>query len=165
MPLLVRYPREVAAGSVCSELVSNADFARTFLDFAGIAAHPRMQGQSLRCLLRGEPVPDWRTSIYYRYWEHDDGCHHVWAHYGVRTRTHKLVYYYADGLGLPGTSDRVYPSEWELFDLEADPFEMHSVYDDPAYAEVRQKLTDELLRLQQQIGDEPYRPGAVAGSG
>jgi arylsulfatase A-like enzyme len=65
----------------------------------------------LRPLLRGENPGDWRTSMYYRYWEHDDGVHHVWAHYGIRTQRWKLVRYYADGLGLPGTSDRTMPPE------------------------------------------------------
>jgi arylsulfatase A-like enzyme len=156
MPLLVRYPREVPAGTRSDALVLNVDFAQTFLDLAGVPAPPRMQGRSLRPLLHGEQPADWRRSVYYRYWEHDDGCHHVWAHYGVRTRTHKLVRYYADGLGVPGTSDRVMPPEWELFDLERDPQELHSVHDDPDYAGVRAELEAELARLQAELGDVPH---------
>ncbi|HEY8455065.1 MAG TPA: sulfatase [Actinopolymorphaceae bacterium] len=157
MPLLVRYPREVPAGSSTDAMALNIDFAQTFLDYAGIDPHPRMQGRSLRPLLRGEPTPpDWRQSIYYRYWEHDDGCHHVVAHYGVRTKRYKLVYYYGDGLGLPGTSDRTTPPEWELFDLERDPAELTSVHDDPAYADVRRELEAELARLQAEFGDKPH---------
>ena len=156
MPLLVRYPPEVDAASVCDELVLNVDFAQTLLDLADVEAPPRMQGHSLRGLLRGEPPPTWRQAVYYRYWEHDDGSHGVWAHYGVRTHRHKLVHYYNDGLGQPGASNRVFPPEWELFDLQSDPNELVSVYDDPDYAGVREELTAELHRQQQQVGDVPH---------
>ena len=57
-----------------------------------------MQGRSLVPLLRGEVPGDWRTSMYYRYWMHRDSSHNVPAHYGVRTRTHKLICYYNDPL-------------------------------------------------------------------
>ncbi|MFI6322875.1 sulfatase [Nonomuraea sp. NPDC050556] len=155
MPFLIRYPREIAAGSANGDLIVNVDFAQTFLDFAGVAEHPRMQGRSFRTQLRGEAAEDWRTSVYYRYWEHDDGIHHVWAHYGVRTDRYKLMYYYADGLGLPGTSDRVFEPEWELFDLAEDPWELRNVHADPAYAEVRAALEAELARVQAEVGDKP----------
>lgn len=153
MPFLVRYPREIAAGSVRDELVTNVDFAQTFLDYAGVAKPATMQGRSLRPIWSGVDVPDWRGSIYYRYWEHDDGNHHAWAHYGVRTHRYKLIYYYADGLGLPGTAATTYEPEWELFDLERDPYELTSVHAEPAYVEVRAELEAKLVRLQQELGD------------
>jgi arylsulfatase A-like enzyme len=156
MPLLVRYPREVPAGSVTDRMVLNVDFAQTFLDLAGVEPTWPVQGSSLRPLLRGEDPDDWRDAVYYRYWEHDDGIHHVWAHYGVRTERWKLVRYYADGLGQPGASDRVMPPEWELFDLVEDPRELHSRHDDPAYAEVFADLRRRLAQLQNELGDEPH---------
>jgi arylsulfatase A-like enzyme len=158
MPLLVRYPREVPAGAATGGLALNVDFAQTFLELAGVPAHPRMQGRSLVPLLRGERPAGWPTSMYYRYWEHDDRSHHVIAHYGVRTERHKLVYYYGDGLGIPGASDRPTPPEWELFDLVQDPAELRNVYGDPAYARQRGELAAELARLQRALGDVPYDP-------
>ncbi|MGH3683442.1 MAG: sulfatase family protein, partial [Natronosporangium sp.] len=156
MPLLVRYPREVPAGTTTGALACNVDFAQTFLDLAGLPPHPRMQGRSLRPLLRGQRPDEWPTTMYYRYWEHDEGSHHVPAHYGVRTERHKLVFYYGDGLGVPGAADRRTPPEWELFDLATDPAELRSVYHDPAYAAVRDQLTAELDRLQRDLGDRPW---------
>ena len=156
MPLLVRYPREVPPARVCRDLALNVDFAQTLLDLAGVEAPARMQGRSLRGLLRGEPADDWRRAVYYRYWEHDDGSHGVRAHYGVRTERHKLIYYYNDGLDQPGASEVVFAPEWELFDLECDPYELTSVHDDPAYGGVRDALTAELHRQQREIGDLPH---------
>ncbi|TDE11789.1 sulfatase [Jiangella asiatica] len=155
MPLLVRYPREVAPGTSTDALALNVDFAQTFLDLAEVPAHPRMQGRSLRPLLRGTRPDDWQTSLYYRYWEHLDASHHVPAHYGVRTARHKLVHYYGDGLGLPGASSMRTEPEWELFDLDTDPAELTSVFDDPAYDGVRRELAAELDRVQRGLGDEP----------
>jgi arylsulfatase A-like enzyme len=158
MPLLVRFPPLVAPGSSTDELVLNVDFAQTFLELAGVPAPSRMQGRSLVPLLAGVDVApaNWRTAVYYRYWEHDDSIHHVWAHYGVRTRRWKLVRYYADGLGLPGTGGRAMPPEWELFDLESDPHELHSLYGDPEHARVFDDLRAQLAKLQQEVGDRPH---------
>jgi hypothetical protein len=74
----------------------------------------------------------------------------------VRTQRYKLIYYYSDALGQLGAIDETYEPEWELFDLQRDPYELHSVYDDPAYAGVVAELTDELHRLQEEAGDERY---------
>ena len=64
MPLVVRYPDGIAAGSVCEDFVLNVDFAPTFLDLAGIDVPPHMQGRSFVTLLRGESPDAWQTSMY-----------------------------------------------------------------------------------------------------
>ncbi|MGF3056503.1 sulfatase family protein [Microbacterium sp. YY-01] len=163
MPTLFRYPRSIRPGTAVENIVTNIDFADTLLELCGIdveTALPSSQGTSFAPLLRGEEVHEWATSMYYRYWEHDDPNHHVSAHYGVRTLTHKLICYYNDGLGVPGASSTHYPMEWELFDLEKDPAELHNVIDDPAYTQILADLRGELARLQKHYGDEPYNgPG------
>ncbi len=138
MPLIVRWPNTVAPGSEATAMVSNLDLAETFLDIAGVASvdiPPDMQGRSLNPILQGTTPPDWRTSFYYHYYEYP-GPHDVARHYGVRTERHKLIYFY--------TLD-----EWELYDLEKDPNELVSVYDDPEYADIVAELKAELERLRQ----------------
>jgi arylsulfatase A-like enzyme len=169
MPFLVRYPREIAAGGSIDALAVNVDFAQTLLDYAGVDADPAMQGRSLRPVLAGATPADWRQAVYYRYFENENH-HNTSAHYGVRTKRYKLIYYYYDGLGLNGTVDHMclrkwefpfakeelsehFEPEWELFDLEEDPLEMNSVYNDPAYADVIADLKTELHRIQNAIGD------------
>ena len=155
MPLLVRYPREVAPGSTSDALALNLDFAPSFCELAGVPVPDYMQGRSLRPILRGEKPVDWRTSMYYRYWMHLDSIHRVQAHYGVRTARYKLVRYPGEGAGVPGASAERREPAWELFDLAADPFELRSVHADPAYAGIRSDLTEELARLQREFGDDP----------
>ena len=92
-----------------------------------------MQGQSIVPLLKGKKPKNWRKSLYYQYYEFP-GAHSVRRHYGVRTETHKLIYFYMlDG--------------WELYDLEKDPNELNSVYGKPEYAALTKELKNELIRL------------------
>ncbi|HLR57371.1 MAG TPA: sulfatase [Beutenbergiaceae bacterium] len=159
MPMLIRWPAEIPAGSKNDAIITNVDFAATLLDACGLDPDvelPDQQGRSFRALLRGETESDWPESMYYRYWEHDDPNHHVPAHYGVRTRDYKYIHYYGDGLGSPGSSDRRFPEEFELYDLRRDPAEMTNVIDDPAYREVLQEMKAELARLQEHYEDQPY---------
>jgi arylsulfatase A-like enzyme len=156
MPLVLSYPARVAPGRASENLVSNVDIAQTILDFAGVEAPSVMQGASLAPMLTGEDPKPVRDAHYYRFYEHDDHMHHVWAHYGIRTDRYKLIYFYADGMDLPNTGDLTFPPEWELFDLERDPHELNSVHLDPAYADVRRELTLKLWDLQLELGDTPH---------
>lgn len=156
MPLLMQYPGRIRPGSSCDDIIVNVDFAPTFLDLMGCETPDHVQGRSFAPLIDGESPDDWPTSMYYRYWMHRDGAHRCPAHYGVRTRTHKLICYYNDPLDQPGANGPADPIEWELFDLVADPLEVSNVIDDPAYAAVRAELEIELTRLQEEVGDVAY---------
>ena len=155
MPFILRYPKEVAPGSANDDIVLNLDFASLFLDLAGVPIPEEFQGRSFRPLLRGSIPPDWRRAMYYRYWMHK-AHHNVYAHYGIRTKRHKLIYYYSDALGQEGAIDETYAPEWELFDLEKDSRELKNVYDDPDYAIVVEELKEALHRLQSEVGDLRY---------
>ncbi|WP_407868944.1 sulfatase [Paenibacillus sp. P36] len=159
MPFVIRYPKEIPAGSVSNDMVLNVDFAPLFLDYAGITIPESMQGQSFRSIASGQKPVNWRTSMYYRYWMHLSE-HKVYAHYGIRTEQFKLIFYYADALNTLGSEDEPKTPEWELFDLKKDPCEMINVYHDPDYERVVALLTRELDRLQQEVGDEKYVPSA-----
>ena len=154
MPFLVRYPGHIPAGSTSDAIVANQDFAPTLLDFAGIEPHRDMQGTSARAVLEGNTPDDWQKSVYYRYWMHLSH-HRVASHYGVRDHRYKLIFYYGEALGTTNSVDEDTPPEWELFDLEKDPFEMHSVFGDPGYATVLERMLIELERLMHHYRDEP----------
>lgn len=147
MPFLMQYPKKIKPAMVRDEIVVNVDFAPTFLELAGAAVPAEMQGRSMVPLLEGKKPKDWRKSMYYRYWMHLGGGHTVTAHYGVRTHTHKLIYYYGKALGASGAVNQDTPPEWELFDLKKDPREMTNVYGRPEYAKVQAELEKELTRL------------------
>jgi arylsulfatase A-like enzyme len=99
MPLIVKYPGKVKAGSVNEDLVTNLDFAPTITDLAGLTIPDDMQGESILPLMEGNTPDSWRKAVYYRYWQHL--LHRdVTAHYGIRTKTHKLIYFYGQPLGM-----------------------------------------------------------------
>jgi len=151
MPFLVRWPGTIKPGSVTTALATNCDFAPTFLDLAGISVPADMQGRSLAPLFRGQRPSDWRDSMYYRYY-HDPGHHDTRAHYGVRTDTHKLMYFWRK-------------DQWECYDLVKDPEEMHNMYNDPAAKPVVEKLKQELHRLKKQVEDEDQFSGELPPAG
>jgi arylsulfatase A-like enzyme len=140
MPFIVRWPGVIQPGSVQEALAINPDFAPTFLNAAGLSVPGDMQGRSLLPLFKGRAPADWRTSFYYRYY-HDPGHHNTRAHYGVRTMTHKLIYYW--------TKD-----QWELYDLRNDPDEIHNLYSDPAQQQTVAQLKTEMFRLKRELKDE-----------
>jgi arylsulfatase A-like enzyme len=162
MPFVLRWPGKVKPGSVNHNLISNLDFAETFLDLAGADTPDDMQGQSLKPLLLGKPSggsttvppmtigfsnklvdcsqPSFRDALYYHYYEFNGErrtAHMVRRHYGVRTDRYKLIHFYN-------------LDEWELYDLEKDPREMRSRYDDPDYASIVAQLKTRVAGLQKQ---------------
>jgi arylsulfatase A-like enzyme len=150
-PLIVRWPGEAASGSHSRAIVSNLDLPATFLDVAGVPIPSDLQGRSLVPLLRGETPADWRASFYYHYYE-SMVAHGVPEHFGVVTERHKLVRF-------PETD------EWELFDRRTDPHELRNVYGSAEYAEVQGELTEELQRLQRELGVLPeYSISSRTGS-
>ena len=139
MPLLMRWPGVIQPGSTNADMVSNVDFAPTFLDIAGAAdkTPKEFQGQSFLSMLKGKTPENWRKSFYYQYYEFP-GAHSVRRHYGVRTKSHKLIHFY----GI---------NEWELYDLKKDPTERQSQYGDEAYAKITEELKAEIKRLQTEL--------------
>jgi len=140
MPLVMRLPGRIPAGSVMKNMLTNADFAPALLDAAGLKKPAAMQGRSFLPLAETRHVSGWPETIFYHYYEFP-AVHMVKRHYGVRTERYKLIHFYYD------------IDAWELYDLERDPRELTNVYADPAYARVRHDLESELLRLQKLYGD------------
>jgi arylsulfatase A-like enzyme len=137
IPFIVRYPRLFPKGKLVDELVINQDLAPTFLDLAGLPAHPAMHGASFKDLARGNKPANWRTSFltYYRKELGDTPtCH------GIRTDSAKLI---------------VYPKnpEWtEVYDLKNDPYELTRL---PADGPLAASLKAELDKQMKAVGFKP----------
>ncbi len=125
------------------EFVQNIDYAPTILEMAGLPVPEDMQGESFLPLLCGEKPArvrtsegkGWRQSLYYHFYEYP-AEHSVRRHYGVRTERYSLMHFYHD------------IDEWELFDLEKDPLQLHNLYGIPGTETLTEELKAELHRLQ-----------------
>lgn len=137
VPLLVYSPGHVPAGVTNTGRIRNLDWAPTFLDMAGVPRPVQFEGVSVWPLLSGEVREDqWQAPdfVYEYYWE--------WTFpmtpgtFAITRGNMKYIQYYG-----------VYDRE-ELYDLAADPNEMHNLIDDPAYLDtritLRQALFDQL---------------------
>ena len=149
MPFLIRYPVQIRPQSVNDDIIINADFAPTFLDYAGLRVPSEMQSRSFRDNLRRRTPSDWRDSMYYRYWQH---CSRP-AHYGLRTKRYKLIFFYGLPLDMKGAEKKPTKVGWELYDLRRDPFELNNNYDHPAYRKVRTNLKAMRKDKKAELGD------------
>lgn len=142
MPLLIRFPKLIQAGSKSDALCMNVDFAPTLLDLAGVKVPGDMQGKSLMSILKnkGEIPEEWRKAVYYHYYEYP-AEHSVKRHYGIRTRDYKLIHFYND------------IDEWELYDLQKDPLEMNNVYNNQLYAAKKNELMQLLKEMRTSYQD------------
>ncbi|MGV3639570.1 MAG: sulfatase [Adhaeribacter sp.] len=138
-PLMIRYPKGIKAGRQVEQMVLNLDLAPTLLDLAGLDIPADMQGASMKKLLQGKKVKDWRQQIYYHYYGKAFG---LTAHYGIRTNRYKLIRFY----------DPV--STWELYDLQSDPQEMQNLIGKPEHAALAASLKKELSSLQLKYKDQ-----------
>ncbi len=150
-PLLVRWPGVAQAGAVRNELVSNVDFAETFLQAANVSIPADFQGASLIPLLKGETPADWRKSFYYQYYEYPQP-HHVRPHYGVITDRYKLVRFESADV-----------NDWELFDLKNDPAELKNVIATPENAATVAELKTEVARLRKELKVPDQTPPEASG--
>ena len=132
-PLIIRYPGVLKPGTVSNQLISNVDFAPTFLDVAGVAIPKQIQGLSMMPLLRNVNSSI-RTSVYYHFYEFP-GEHSVLKHFGIRTSRYKLIRFYD------------HKNFWELYDLQKDPHEMKNLYGQKKYEAITADLKNQLQQL------------------
>ena len=172
MPFFVRYPGAIKSHSRTDAIINNTDFAPTIIELAGGSKPEYMQGLSFKTLLEtGKEPADWPQDTYYRYWMHMAHRHANPAHFGIRTKEYKLIFFYGrywvdtDDPGATWNKDswgndftRHTPVAWEFYDLTKDPKELNNAYGNPEYQEVVGKLKQRLLQVRQELSetDENY---------
>ncbi|WP_423915383.1 sulfatase family protein [Flavobacterium sp.] len=168
MPFFVRYPEKIKAGTRTNAIINNTDFAPTIIELAGGKTPKQMQGHSFEKILEtGKEPKGWQQSTYYRYWMHMAHAHANPAHFGIRTKKYKLIFFYgkywvdttdpkADwnkkSWGNRFTFDT--PAAWEFYDLSKDPQEMNNAYSDPAYKNIIADLKKQLIAKRKELHEE-----------
>ena len=117
------------------EFALNIDLAPTLLELAGVAGRRTMQGRSLVPLLKGTTTA-WRNSFLIEYYSDTVFPRILKMGYkAVRNGRWKYIHY----LELDGMD--------ELYDLEADPYEMKNLIDQPGAAQALAEMKQEMARL------------------
>ncbi len=150
VPMMIRLPGRVKAGTKSEEMVLNLDLAPTLLDNAGLAIPVEMQGKSMLPLAEGKANISWRKDWLYQYYEYP-GFENIRSCRGVRTDRYKLIHFFVD------------PQEWELYDLKADPDEMNNLYGKPGNEELTAQLKERLTALRAETEDTyEYKPSGIS---
>ena len=143
IPMLIRYPPAIHAGSVAEEMVVSIDLAPTLLEMAGVIPDKSLQGRLLVPVLNNEAT-DWRNSFLIEYYS-DSVFERIFkmGYKAVRTQRYKYIHY----VDLEGMD--------ELYDLQQDPYELENIIHDPdaqpVLLEMKGLLNDHLVKT----GAEP----------
>lgn len=191
-PLIVRWPGQLQPGAWNEELVSFIDFAPTMLSLAGVAAPEHMPGRVFLGAGR-EPEPQYVFAASDRVDEASDRIR------AVRDKRYKYIRNYQPETpygqsiafrNMLATMQEMFrlhdaemlepPADWyfqqtkpdeELYDTEADPFEIENLADQPQYGEVLERMraaheawladTGDLGGIPEAELAERYWPGGV----
>jgi arylsulfatase A-like enzyme len=138
VPLMIRYPHRIKAGTKSEKMVLDLDIPPTLLDLAQVPVPAAFQGKSLMPLVERDDV-EWRKDWLYEYYEYP-AYENIPPNRGVRTERYKYIEYF--------TQDA-----YELYDLETDPDEIHNLYGDPKYADLTAQLRKRLEELRRETND------------
>ena len=174
IPLIIKWPGIIRPGSVNKDLVSSIDFGPTVLSMAGVDIPAWMQGRAFLGGQQGEP----RLYVFSHRDRFDESYDMIRS---VRDKQYRYVrnYYtqtpYVQWIpyrnnspimqellrlqaedGLNETQQLWFrasrPAE-ELYDCQADPHHINNLADDPAYADILQRLSEVLDEWRLETGD------------
>ena len=175
LPCIFRIPSQKNKNIACDALVNYADLAPTILDLAGVPKHSQFQGKSFKSVLEQEKTKGWDET----YASHT--FHEITMYYPmrvVRERKYKLIWNIAHKLDYPFATDLwdsaawqgileskskyygqrtvdayLHRPEFELYDLEKDPYEAKNLADDSKYKETLDRLKEKMKAFQKKTRD------------
>jgi arylsulfatase A-like enzyme len=175
VPLILSTPN-ITGGSVYQEMISNVDLMPTLLELAEIPLPNNLQGRSFHNLINGEAYTSneaiFAEKTYHTYYD---------PMRAIRTQQWKLIAnfenapwqetspdydnnakgYVEVAKALNSPYEVQYHPPFELFDLQADPYETRNLADDPAFRTTRDKLAHKLRDWMEATGD-PLLNGPMA---
>ena len=146
MPYIVKWPASLGftPGGIVDAPVELRDLLPTFLEVAGGTVPADMDGQSLLCLLDG------RKDTWRQYIDLEHATCYSADNYWCALTDGKMKYVW-----------RFHTGEEELFDLEADPHELHNVASESAYRQRLQEFRQAMVRHLSERGDEYVKDGKL----
>lgn len=177
IPLIIRWPKHLKPGSVNNELISSIDFGPTVLSLAGVKIPVHMQGQAFLGDQKKEPrkyvfatrdrvdesydmIRSVRNKdyLYIRNFYPNEPFH-IWVPYLNRMPIMQEV------MRLDAENKlNVFQKQWmadkrpveELYDVNADPYQLTNLADDPKYKEVLEEMRKQQKQWTMETGDMGY---------
>ena len=176
IPMILKWGHKYPPGSVRAELASTIDLFPTFLEAAGAEPVPGLPGQSLLHVADNK-ADGWRRYLYTEF--HTHSAHNYYPQRTVRDERYKLIwnlmpnetnpgYQFTFKKFFPGLEEVIEatpepvgsaykrmksPPEFELYDLNADPFEFRTLVDNPEHAQALARLKGKLLDWRKTTND------------
>jgi arylsulfatase A-like enzyme len=139
VPLLAWSPSLIRKGTVVDQMILNLDIAPTVLELAGATVPENMQGRSFLKLLKGQTLNNWRDKVFYEYyWEYS--FPQTPTIFSVRTDRYKYIF-----------NQGVWDAN-ELYDLQADPYEMNNLIRSTPHQQTAGSLKRELWDWLEETG-------------
>jgi arylsulfatase A-like enzyme len=138
IPGIIRYPRKVLGGRAIDSLLTQVDFAPTWLGLCGLGVPRAMQGLDMSPVVLGQS-DDSPGSAFFQVFGpyHSGGVRAGWR--GVRSATHMYA--------------RFEKEPWVLYDLQQDPYEMNNLVNDPTAVPLREEMEHRLNSWMSRTGD------------
>ena len=174
VPIIVRWPGHISGGQVSNDMVMTLDITKTILDAAGVDPGYELHGENLfgKAIHKREYVFAARDKM--------DDTHDAMR--AIRSKKYKLIHNlmperawcqfnkYKENsypvlalLNVMNMKGELSPEqalfmapskpEFELFDLENDPYEINNLADDPQYSRVKAELLENLNLWRDHIND------------
>ena len=171
VPMIMRWPKGIAAGQVCDELVQNIDLVPTFFEL-GKAKKPasyQIDGQSLTPLFKNGTADAWRSHLYLEMGTARATVTKDWSYIAVRYTKDQIAdikkstlqnlpramsYIGRLGIGVRGADRPGFFDEDQLYHLKSDPKEMTNL----AYNKEQVTRVKEMRDLLQQDLESIGRP-------
>ena len=179
VPLIMRWPRAIKAGTQCDELVQNIDLTPTFFDLAGADVPDEyiMDGRSLRPLFDAERPKRWRDHLYFEIGYARAVCTRDFKYIAVRYPKERIdqikkaraeslpklmAYIGRMGIGTRGAQNPGFFDYDQLYNLKKDAKEQRNLAADNKYS---QTLAQMRLMLKKDLEsfDRPF--GEFVGGG
>jgi arylsulfatase A-like enzyme len=181
-PMIIRFPNKQQAGTKDEQLISFVDFAPTLLSLVGVEAKEYMQGQPFMgkysavekrkyihaAADRFDGFTDAIRAVrderfkYIRNYRPEQG-YYLPIEFRERIPTMQELLRLHDEGKLNASQEQWFrdskPKE-ELFDCQADPYELNNLVENQKYSDKLIELRDEMDRWIAEIGDQPNLPEA-----
>ena len=144
IPMIVRWPGQTPAGTVCAHLASHIDVVPTLLEAMNLKIPRFLEGVSMLATLR-DPTRRSRDAVFMEFGRYEVSADAFGGFQPTRAifdGRYKLAIHLLSGD--------------EMYDIEADPWEMNNLIDSPAHVTIRNRLHDRLLAWMNESVD-PFR--------